>query len=90
MMWTARWRKWFGSRRSAVGWRLSISKDTENADLDEFNHKLEILHDPTHVRSYTATRWRSIFKSSGLKVDVLKDRLSERPQGTTVRRCVRD
>ena len=58
----------------------------ENADVDEFNHKLELLHDPTHVRSYTAARWRSIFESSGLKVEVLKDRLSERPQGQTVRR----
>ena len=75
-------------RLTKIGGRLAIIdlEGHENADLDEFNHKLEILHDPTHVRSYTATRWRSIFESSGLKVDVLKDRLSERPQGTTVRR----
>ena len=58
----------------------------ENADIDEFNHKLELLHDPTHVRSYTAGRWRSIFESSGLKVEVLESGLSERPQGLIVRR----
>ena len=45
-----------------------------------------LLHDPTHVRSYMATRWRSIFESSGMKVEVLKDRLWEQPQGLTVRR----
>jgi len=75
-------------RLTKVGGRVAIIdlEGHENADVDEFNHKLEVLHDPTHVRSYTAARWRSIFESSGLKVEVLKDGLSERPQGTTVRR----
>ena len=58
----------------------------ENTDVDEFNHKLELLHDPTHIRSYTAARWKSVFESSGLKVEVLESGLSERPQGLTVRR----
>ena len=35
----------------------------ENDDIDEFNHRLELLHDPTHVRSYTAAGWRSIFEN---------------------------
>ena len=75
-------------RLTKIGGRVAIIdlEGHENADIDEFNHKLEVLHDPTHVRSYTAARWRSIFKSNGLKVEVLKDGLSERPQGTTVRR----
>ena len=76
------------ARLTKIGGRVAIIdlEGHENADIDEFNHKLELLHDPTHVRSYTAARWRSIFESSGLKVEALKDGLSERPQGTTVRR----
>ncbi len=76
------------ARLTKIGGRVAIIdlEGHENADIDEFNHKLELLHDPTHVRSYTAARWRSIFESSGLKVEVLKDGLSERPQGQTVRR----
>ena len=76
------------ARLTKIGGRVAIIdlEGHENADIDEFNHELEILHDPTHVRSYTAARWRSVFESSGLKVEALKDGLSERPQGTTVRR----
>ena len=75
-------------RLTKIGGRVAIIdlEGHENAEVDEFNHKLELLHDPTHVRSYTAARWRSIFEGSGLKVEVLKGGLSERPQGTTVRR----
>ena len=75
-------------RLTKIGRRVAIIdlEGHENAEIDEFNHKLELLHDPTHVRSYTATSWRSIFETSGLKVEVLKDGLSERPQGQTVRR----
>lgn len=75
-------------RLTKFGGRVAIIdlEGHENADIDEFNHKLEVLHDPTHVRSYTAAKWRSIFESNGLKVEVLTGGLSERPQGTTVRR----
>ena len=30
-------------------------------DLDAFNHEIEVLHDPTHVRPYTAKAWRELF-----------------------------
>jgi ubiquinone/menaquinone biosynthesis C-methylase UbiE len=30
----------------------------EDPCLDDLNHELEVLHDPSHVRSYTAARWR--------------------------------
>ncbi len=75
-------------RLTKIGGRVAIIdlEGHENADVDEFNHKLEVLHDPTHVRSYTAARWRSIFESGGLKVELLKNGLSERSQGTTVHR----
>src|ERR1043166_3575417 len=29
----------------------------DDAAVDAFNHGLEILHDPTHVRSYTSAEW---------------------------------
>jgi ubiquinone/menaquinone biosynthesis C-methylase UbiE len=51
---------------------------------DELNHQLEVLHDPTHVRSYTAREWSELF--TGLKIVVLETQLSERPQGVPVRR----
>jgi len=38
----------------------------EEPDLDAFNHQLEMLHDPTHVRSYTPRRWRELFAQAGL------------------------
>jgi ubiquinone/menaquinone biosynthesis C-methylase UbiE len=58
----------------------------ENEAYDEFNHRLEMLHDPTHVRSYTATRWRDIFEKAGLVIEALESGLSERPAGVTVKR----
>ncbi|MDE2926178.1 MAG: methyltransferase domain-containing protein [Acidobacteriota bacterium] len=75
-------------RLTKIGGRVAIIdlEGHEDADIDEFNHKLEVLHDPTHIRSYTAARWKSMFENSGLKVEVLKNGLSERPQGTTVGR----
>lgn len=49
-------------RLTKIGGRVAVIdlEGHENADVDEFNHKLELLHDPTHVRSYTAARWRSM------------------------------
>jgi SAM-dependent methyltransferase len=58
----------------------------EDPAVDDFNHRLEILHDPTHVRSYLPSRWRSIFEQSGLCALHVETDLSERPQGTTVAR----
>lgn len=31
--------------------------------LDALNHEIEVLHDPTHVRSYRARRWWELFRS---------------------------
>jgi ubiquinone/menaquinone biosynthesis C-methylase UbiE len=53
---------------------------------DHLNHLLEVLHDPTHVRSYTAAEWQGFFEDAGLAVETLETGLSERPQGVTVRR----
>ena len=53
---------------------------------DDFNHRLEVLHDPTHVRSYTASRWRGLLEEAGLVVECMENQLSERPEGVTVKR----
>ena len=58
----------------------------EDPALDELNHKIEVLHDPSHVRSYTAPRWREVFESNGLSVQALESKQSELPAGLTVRR----
>lgn len=58
----------------------------ENPALDDLNHEIERLHDPTHVRSHTAIRWRKFFEASGLKIEALESGLTEMSDGLTVRR----
>ena len=58
----------------------------ENPALDSLNHEIEMLHDPTHVRSYTAKYWREVFVANGLKVEVCENRCREIPGGLTVKR----
>lgn len=54
--------------------------------IDAFNHCLEVLHDPTHGRSYTATRWKELFENAGLRILTLENNLSEKPSGVPVKR----
>jgi len=54
--------------------------------LDALNHEIEVLHDPTHVRSYSATRWRQYFEGAGLTVEVLESGHTELPGGLSIRR----
>jgi ubiquinone/menaquinone biosynthesis C-methylase UbiE len=54
--------------------------------VDEINHRIEMLHDPTHVRSYTAARWRSLFEDCGLQRIVQRSDLREIPAGITLHR----
>jgi ubiquinone/menaquinone biosynthesis C-methylase UbiE len=58
----------------------------ENPALDELNHKIEVLHDPSHVRSHTAARWRNFFETNGLTVEVLESKQTELPGGLTIQR----
>ncbi|OYD06396.1 hypothetical protein CHM34_16645 [Paludifilum halophilum] len=58
----------------------------ENPDIDEFNHTLEVLHDPTHVRSYRASQWKQFFVDAGLDILKVQSGLYERPSGVSVRR----
>lgn len=58
----------------------------ENPDLDALNHEIEVLHDPTHVRSYTAKHWRELYAANGLEVEACENRCWEIPGGLTVER----
>ena len=58
----------------------------ENPEIDALNHEIEVLHDPTHVRSYTAKHWRELFASNRLKVETCETRCWEFPGGLTVKR----
>ena len=58
----------------------------ENADLDALNHEIEVLHDPTHVRSYTMKHWRELFVANGLGLEACENRCWEIPNGLTVER----
>ncbi len=58
----------------------------EEPSLDALNHEIEVLHDPTHVRSYTARHWRELFAASGLEITACETRFWEIPSGLTVRR----
>jgi ubiquinone/menaquinone biosynthesis C-methylase UbiE len=57
-----------------------------NLSLDSFNHAIEMLHDPTHRRSYTAKHWEGLFAANGLKVTACENRRREFPAGLTIRR----
>lgn len=58
----------------------------ENFGADDLNHKIEVLHDPSHVRSYTSSRWREFFEQNGLAIEALETRQTELPAGLTVKR----
>lgn len=58
----------------------------ENPTLDALNHEIEVLHDPTHVRSYAAKYWRELFTANGLEVEACENRCWEISGGLTVKR----
>ena len=96
--WSAAWRRttsrmcpkpcarWPGITR--VGGHVAVidMEGDEDPDLDELNHDIEVLHDPTHVRSYTARQWQEWFADHGLKVAACENRQREFPAGLTVKR----
>lgn len=76
------------TRLTRPGGRVIVI-DLEGFDdprLDAINHELEVLHDPTHGRSYTAQHWRELFTAAGLQIDAFEPDGSERPGGVPVPR----
>jgi 2-polyprenyl-3-methyl-5-hydroxy-6-metoxy-1,4-benzoquinol methylase len=59
---------------------------SENPLLDDLNHAIEVLHDSSHVRSHTASRWREFFVANGLTVEALEPGHTELPGGLSIRR----
>jgi SAM-dependent methyltransferase len=57
----------------------------EDPTVDALNHRLEVLHDPTHGRSLRGLEWRTLFEEAGLAVEAL-EATCERPQGIAVKR----
>ena len=76
------------TRLAKPGGRVAVIDLEGNEDpcLDDLNHELEVLHDPSHVRSYTAARWRTLFEASGLAVEALEPGHTELPGGLAVSR----
>jgi len=58
----------------------------DDAELDGLNHQLEVLHDPTHIRSYAVARWKQLYEGAGLTIESFERDLSERPQGVPLSR----
>lgn len=58
----------------------------ENPELDALNHDIEMLHDPTHVRSCTAKCWREMFAANRLELISCEGRFWEITGGLTVKR----
>jgi ubiquinone/menaquinone biosynthesis C-methylase UbiE len=59
---------------------------SENPILDDLNHAIEVLHDASHVQSYTAARWREFFEKNSLAIQALERGQTELPGGLAVRR----
>ncbi len=58
----------------------------DDIELDALNHEIEVLHDPTHVRSYNAKHWQELFAANGLHVEACENRCREIPDGLTIKR----
>lgn len=57
----------------------------DDPEADEFNHRLELLHDPTHVRSYKKSRWLEVIRDAGMAVVTCEAKLSELPSGLSIK-----
>ena len=64
------------SPNGVFGFEDNVAPDNE--ELDEYLNEIEVLRDPTHVRSYTVGEWRQWFEKEGFdvrQVEVVKKRL---------------
>ncbi|MHC3468760.1 class I SAM-dependent methyltransferase [Streptomyces sp. 7R007] len=70
------------------GGRLAVIdlEGHDDPETDALNHELEILHDPTHVRSYTLAEWVGLLQDAGLNVPVARGEQAESRTGVPVKR----
>jgi ubiquinone/menaquinone biosynthesis C-methylase UbiE len=47
--------------------------------IDETMHRLDCLHDPSHVRQYRPSRWRALLEGAGLSVELVEPYTKHRP-----------
>ena len=80
------------ARLTKIGGRVAVIdlEGHENAEIDEFNHKLELLHDPTHVRSYTATSWAIHIRDQRAEGGSVEGRIIGATSGADCTQVVRD
>ena len=58
----------------------------EDSNLDDLNHELEVLHDPTHVRSHKPSSWRDALIGAGLEIVFFETHQRESVTGISVHR----
>lgn len=58
----------------------------EDKQVDQFNHELELLHDETHIKSYSYQEWLNLFTHEDLTVVEGFSDLSEKPGGISIKR----
>jgi len=65
------------------GGRLGIADGTvpDDPELDEFINRIDVLHDPTTVRNYSAREWRGFFEGAGLRVDSVEEEAFDLAEG---------
>jgi ubiquinone/menaquinone biosynthesis C-methylase UbiE len=70
------------------GGRLAVIdlEGHDDPEIDALNHELEMLHDPTHQRSYTLDEWVGCLMGAGLNVPVARGSQTESRTGVPVRR----
>jgi ubiquinone/menaquinone biosynthesis C-methylase UbiE len=65
------------------GGRLGIADGTvpDDPELDAFINRLDLLHDPTTVRNYSASEWRGFYEAAGLRVDSVEEEAFDLAEG---------
>jgi ubiquinone/menaquinone biosynthesis C-methylase UbiE len=63
------------------GGRLLIDDraSPEDDEVDEILHRLDVLHDESHVRQYRASEWRQMLEEAGFAVRTVEEYRQHRP-----------